>query len=118
VFISFLVLPAPSVQMDGLCCSFGILTAMVVTLTNTPAVWLAFPNFCSDFDSRCCKRKSDNGDEQEAARRLGLDVSCVTCVCVCPETGKKMPNFAFEFQAKFSYVSTPLQYDITFKFLI
>jgi len=72
VFIGFIALPAATVQMDGACCAAGVSIAMLIALTNTPAVWLVFPNFCSDFDPRCCKRRTVDDLEREATL-LGMN---------------------------------------------
>ena len=58
VFIGFMFLPAKTIVMDGAGCSVGVSLAMIVALTNTPAMLLAFPAFFSDFDMRpgCCRR--------------------------------------------------------------
>ncbi|KAH9255806.1 hypothetical protein BASA81_006207 [Batrachochytrium salamandrivorans] len=71
VFIAFLALPAATVQMDGACCAMGVFIALLVALSNTPAVWLAFPNFCSDFHNKCCKDKTLQ-ELNEEANRMGL----------------------------------------------
>lgn len=71
VFVAFLALPAATVQMDGACCAMGVTVALLVTLTNTPAVWLAFPQFSSNFNNQLCKTKTMEELNEEAAR-MGL----------------------------------------------
>lgn len=71
VFIAFLALPAATVQMDGACCAMGVFVALLVALSNTPAVWLAFPNFCSDFHNKCCKDKTLQ-ELNDEAKGMGL----------------------------------------------
>jgi uncharacterized membrane protein YdfJ with MMPL/SSD domain len=67
VFLGFTVMPAATVQMDGACCATGVTVAMAVALTNTAALWLTFPNFCGDFNPRCCKSTTIQDLEREAA---------------------------------------------------
>jgi len=60
VFVSFLFMPATTVQMDGACCATGVFVALVVSLTATPAFWLYWPEWCSDFDPKpVCLRKAE-----------------------------------------------------------
>ena len=67
VFLGFTLMPAATVQMDGACCAVGVTVAMAVALSNTVAIWLAFPNFCGDFDNRCCKTKTLQDIEREVS---------------------------------------------------
>lgn len=66
VFLGFLTMPAATVQMDGACCAVGVLVAMMIALTNTGALWFCFPNFVTDFDPKCCKKRTVETLQEEA----------------------------------------------------
>lgn len=66
VFLGFLTMPAATVQMDGACCAVGVLVAMIIALTNTGALWFCFPNFVTDFDPKCCKKRTVESLQAEA----------------------------------------------------
>ena len=72
MFLGLCILSASSMQLDAICCVIGVSTAMLVALTVTPAIWLVFSDFSSDFDVRCCKRRTVEDLDREASR-LGLD---------------------------------------------
>ena len=69
-------MPAATVQMDGACCAVGVLVAMLIALTNTGALWFCFPNFVTDFDPKCCKKRTVESlqlEAEEYATTLAVD---------------------------------------------
>lgn len=61
VFLGFVVLREDQIRVDGLGCSIGISFAILVALTNSPAMILLFPRFFSTFNGFCGRCRSNYG---------------------------------------------------------
>jgi uncharacterized membrane protein YdfJ with MMPL/SSD domain len=60
VMLAFLLMPDPTIRMDGVSCAVGIALCVVVHLSLTPAVLYEFPDFFSGFGcGGCCGLRCD-----------------------------------------------------------
>jgi len=69
VMVAFALVPNATIRMDGLCCTVGIASCVLVNLTLTPALLYEFSAFFSTFDG-CCTQRLDHGEEASACTDL------------------------------------------------